>query len=428
MAARKKTAKQPPHSMSDIHASFKSNLQSLESFVAGLGPVAKQHDLAMIGKVEEAASTMVERVVKEFGLPAGDLKKLEEALGNLNPGQKKRMKEITVECMQGIVKLSPPQERLLYQASFVLLMSYVDFLISDLVHYYYNKYPGSLSEKEHILTLGELGNFSEISDAMEYLIDKAVQRVLFDTFDNQVLYLKSTLKVEIEGKYPSWSRLQEAMERRHLIVHNNCIVNGRYLSKVDLTIVPEKRGQLKEGAELQIREAYFDDILEEALVAGITLIQCCWRKWERASINDADGSLNAVIYDLLLKEKWTVAERIGSIAKQFGGASQQARMHFHVNYCQALKWQGKNADLETELKSLDVSALSPKYCLAVAALKSDQKAFWANVENAIAVDEMKEEDSMEWPLFRELRNDPAYATRIKEVFASVAAKEPKADQ
>jgi len=96
-----------------------------------------------------------------------------------------------------------------------------------------------------------------------------------------------------------------------------------------------------------------------------------------------------------------------------------------VNYCQSLKWQDRKEELDEELKKFDISALSPKFALAVCALRSDRDGFYRNVENAIAVDKVKEKDFMEWPLFRELRKDPDYEERIKTVFKPISEKESK---
>ena len=96
-----------------------------------------------------------------------------------------------------------------------------------------------------------------------------------------------------------------------------------------------------------------------------------------------------------------------------------------VNYCQSLKWQGKKKELDEELKKFDISALSPKFALALYALTSDRDRFYKNVEHVITVDKMRETDFMEWPLFREMRKDPDYEARIKTVFRSISEKEGK---
>ena len=131
------------------------------------------------------------------------------------------------------------------------------------------------------------------------------------------------------------------------------------------------------------------------------------------------------MYDALSQKKWTVAERLGLFSKECKVSSERNRLYLNINYCQSLKWQNKKDDLGKNLEKFDTSTLSPKYILALCALKSDKHNFYKNIEGAIIVDEMKEEDFMEWPLFRELRKKPDYEERIKSAFISVSQNKSK---
>jgi hypothetical protein len=197
------------------------------------------------------------------------------------------------------------------------------------------------------------------------------------------------------------------------------------LTSVDLSQIPEKTKDLKEGMQVRITESYFRSVFEEICVSGIVLLQCCWRKWEKDDTSDVDASLNSDIYNALVKEDWICAERLGLFSKECKVTSQAYRLVLDINYCQSLKWQGKTTELEEELKKFDISALSPQYALALYALKSDRDNFYKNVEHAITVDKMKETDFMKWPLFRELRQEQDYEGRIKAVFSSISEKERK---
>jgi len=215
------------------------------------------------------------------------------------------------------------------------------------------------------------------------------------------------------------------VERRHIVVHNDCKINRRYLTSVELSQIPEKTKDLKEGMQVRITEKYFKTVFEEICVSGLVLLQVCWRKWERDDTASADQHLVTDIYDALAKEDWTCAERLGLFSKECKVKDQASRLVLDVNYCQSLKWQGKKGELDEELKKFDISALSPKFALALYALRSDRDSFYRNVENAIRVDKMSKEDFNKWPLFRELRKEPDYLTRIEKVFKSISEKKEK---
>jgi hypothetical protein len=264
-----------------------------------------------------------------------------------------------------------------------------------------------------------------VDEALDFVINKETESVLYDSLEKQKLYLKNTLKIDTKDSIINWNKLVEAVERRHIIVHNDCKINKRYLTKVDLSQIPEKPKDFKEGTQVRITESYFGSVFEEICVSGIVLLQCCWRKWEKDDTSDADSRLNSDIYDALLKENWIRAERLGLFSKECKVANQAFRLALDVNYCQSLKWQGKKNELEEELKKFDISALSPQFALAVYALRSDSDSFYKNIKHAITVDKMQEADFMTWPLFRELRQDTDYEERIKAVFSSISEKEGK---
>jgi len=418
--ATKKTKKEKEQlDFSKIHGSFTTNTESLEAFVNNVAPIAEKHDKATWRKLDK----FTKGIFKIFGLPKGkiDQRKRKQVVEGVTEDQVNQIIQLTAD----LPRLTVPQAELLYRSSFVMLVSYFDFLLSDLIHYFYRRYPESLSGKELPLTLSELKLLGGVDEALDFVINKEAESVLYDSLEKQKLYLKNTLKIDTKDSIINWNRLIEAVERRHIIVHNDCKINRRYLTKVDPSQIPEKTKDLKEGTQVRITERYFRSVFEEICVSGLVLLQCCWQKWEKDDTANADGRLVLDIFDALVKENWTCAERLGLFSKECKVIDQACRLVLDVNYCQSLKWQGKENELQEELKKFDISALSPKFALALYALRSDRDSFYRNVENAIIVDKMSEKDFMEWPLFRELRQDPDYEARIKTVFRSISEKEGK---
>jgi hypothetical protein len=416
MAAKKVKKKREQLGFKRIHGSFVTNLEGLEAFVKNVSPIAEKHDKATRAKLDK----FTKGTFKIFGLPKGRIaqRKLKQVIEGVTEHQVNQI----IQLVADLPRLTLSQAELLHRSSFVMLVSYFDFLLSDLIHYFYRKYPESLSGRELPLTLSELKLLGDVDEALDFVINKEAESVLYDSLEKQKLYLKNTLKIDTKDNIINWNRLVEAVERRHIIVHNDCKINKRYLTKVDPSQIPEKTKDLKEGRQVRITERYFRSVFEEICVSGIVLLQCCWRKWEKDDISDADSRLNSDIYDALLKENWIRAERLGLFSKECKVANQAFRLTLDLNYCQSLKWQGKTNELEEELKKFDISALSPKFALALYALRSDRDSFYRNVENAVTVDKLPGEAFTKWPLFRELRQDPDYEARIKAVFKSISEK------
>jgi hypothetical protein len=416
--ARKKVKKEKEQlDFGKIHDSFVTNLEGLEAFVKNVSPIAEKHDQATRKKLVKFAKEIGKILGAKKGMRL-DKRKRKQLVEGMTEDKANQIIQLTAD----LPRLTLHQAELLYRSSFVMLVSYFDFLLSDLIHYFYRKYPESLSGKELPLTLKELTELGSVDDAVDFVINKEADNVLYDSLQKQKLYLKNTLKIDTKDSLINWNKLIESVERRHIVVHNDCKINMRYLSNVDLSVIPETIKDVKEGAEVHITEPYFRGIFEEICVSGIVLLQVCWRKWEKDDTASADEKLVSDICDALVKEDWMCAERLGLFSKGCVVTDQARRLILDVNYCQSLKWQGKEDELQEQLKKFDISALSPKFALAVYALRSDRDRFYNNLENAITVDKMSEKDFMEWPLFRELRKDPDYETRIETIFRSISEK------
>jgi len=429
MGIDKKQKGKEKYDIEIIHHNFTENLKALRLFIMNLSPIVKKHDK----RVMQGISKTLEEALKVAGVSKNELKtkkKGEIKLKLTKMTEKQRSQfidQLTDLLRSNLPILTSLQTQLLYKSSFVMLISYFDFLISDLIHYFYQSYPEALSDKELSITFKELKLYDTLTGVMDYIINKEVDKVLYTNLEDQKKCFKNYLKIDVKENIIHWNKINEAIERRNIIVHNNSEVSRRYLKNVDLSVIPEKKRDLSEGKEITVNEKYFITVLDEIFIAGVILIQCCWRKWKKNDVDMADSLLIEDIYDALSKEKWAVAERMGSFSKECKVKDQSSRLILDVNYCQSLKWQGKKNELEEELKKFDVSALSPKFALALYALRSDRYSFYRNIENAITVDKLAEKDFMEWPLFRELREDPNYEQIIKMAFASVSQKGKKID-
>lgn len=402
-----------------IFDGFSQNMRGLSAFVGNVAPIVIKYDKRAVKRMEKVAKR-IDKIISK-GKDTSAENKREETTVKLS---KEQFDEV-IRAASELPRISLGQAELLYKSSFVMLISYFDFLISDLIHCYYRMYPESLSGKDLGIPLNELKLCDDISEAIDIIVNKKADAVSYGNLESQKEFLERDLKIDTKENIVNWAMINEGVERRNIIVHNNSRINRRYLGNVDLSLVPERRKEMKEGEEIVISEKYFARLYEEILITGIILVQCCWRKWRKDDIDNADNRLISAIYNALVEERWSVTERLGFFSKECEVYSTANRLYLDINYCQSLKWQDKKNELEKELKKFDVSSLSPKYLLALAALKSNREGFYRNFEKAITVDEMKEIDFMEWPLFREIRKDADYEEKIKSAFAR--SKEVDAD-
>lgn len=195
------------------------------------------------------------------------------------------------------------------------------------------------------------------------------------------------------------------------------------MNNVESDILKYLGKNLKEGLRIEVSPKYFKNIFNEIKLCGIILMQCCFRKWDKNLLDIANSFLIDDMYNLLLKGEWAVAERLGLFVKEEECkktiANDEIYMVLIINYCQSLKWQGKDKELKEELLKIDSSALSPKFVLSIAALKDNEDEFYKNIENAIRVNKLTKNDFKEWPLFKNFRKKENYLKRINEIFKKI---------
>lgn len=414
-----------------IQDSFISNLEGIEIFVKKVEPVVVEQDKKASQFMENVKSTIREIITNRMKQDVN--KKMGE--GNHIQIEEEEVGKATEGVVQVLVdyyklpRMTVRQVELLYRSAFVLLMAFFDYLIHDVIHCYYRSYPESLSDrdKELKISLSELKLCADRDEAVNMIIDKRVDSVLYESLVSQKKFLEEELHIDVGGSVVNWDIINECVERRNVIVHNDCIANRRYLKSVELSVVPEGR-RLKEGERLGVSAEYFKRSYDEILVAGVAIVQSCWRKWRKEDINTADRSLIMTAYNLLTREEWRVTEKIGYLSKGMKVYDASNRNILDINYCQSLKWQGKKAELKVELDKFDESNLSPKYKVGLAALKSDRESFYKYAKQAVEIKEIDEEALREWPLFRELREDAEYEEKIKAILCKKKSRVRKGEK
>jgi len=422
MMGNNKSKQVEKYSIKTIYHGFVSNLENLQLFVNRLSPVATRHDKASIDQINR----VMDKTFKIMGFSKRELLKKVKNNEKINIKLNKKQGETVINTLKALPKdMSLHNIELLHKSSFIMLTCYFDFLITDLMRYFYDLYPESLSNKDLSVSLSELKTCKDIQEAVDYAVSKEIDKVLYKSLSEQIRYFETFLKIECKNNFINWEKLNEAIERRNIIVHNNSVINRRYLRNINVSVLNKKKKDLKEGNQIKITKDYFMGILDEFYIAGIVLMQSCWRKWKKEDVKFADEELISNSYSLLVQEKWSMAERLGLFSQTCSLGNEQNRLYLDINHCQALKWQGKKGSLEKEIKKFDISSLSPIYKLALHTLRSDRKNFYKHLKDAVIVDGLNKDAINQWPLFREFRKDPNYEKRTKRILRLVSKKKKR---
>lgn len=309
-------------------------------------------------------------------------------------------------------------ERLIQRNFIVSLVSQFDAYVGSLIRKIFILKPELLNGSERNLTFSKLSEYKSIDEAKEYIIEKEIESVLRDSHYNQFKWLENKLNMTLTKDLPSFSDFIEITERRNLFVHSNGIVSSQYLS------VCKKHNYSFEtiittGEEMIVNEKYFTKAYHILFEIGTKLSQVIWRKLLPSDLENADTSLNKIIYRLLQRKEYKLSINLSDFAtttlKKHG--SQETKLVFNVNKAQSYKWDGQDDKCRKMMTNMDWSAMSDKFKLSKAILLDEYNIVYKLMRKiGVDYDEMPQEAYKEWPLFNKIRQEEDFKKIYKEIY------------
>ena len=153
-------------------------------------------------------------------------------------------------------QLSNPDnlDKIIIKGLFVLAVSALEIMISDILTYYLKSFPQKLKGKSFTVTKQNLFSHSPL----ESQIKTTIHDLSYTGIDSQIHYLCSTLSI---GKVPNLdeyiSAIVEIKATRNLLLHNDLVVNEAYIESAGA-----KRRSSEEGGHLHIDTQYFLNSIE----------------------------------------------------------------------------------------------------------------------------------------------------------------------
>lgn len=202
-------------------------------------------------------------------------------------------------------------------------------------------------------------------------------------------------------------------------MHNDGIVNRKYLQKANVAVSVDGKDAVIEGARLNVTEEYFNKASSEVLFAGIVLLQNCWRKWIKQDISAADTALENIMLELTSKKEYGILQRLGCYTQQIKTHDAKNRYVFDFIYFLSLKRQGNKPELEAHLAKIDKSTLRPRLLVALSALSDDREGFYKNLKKAVAIGDLEKSDFTDSSLvhiLNEFKEDKDFTQKIDQIF------------
>jgi hypothetical protein len=248
-----------------------------------------------------------------------------------------------------------------------------------------------------------------LQDVKELMIDANIENIMYGSFDNWFQFLQQKMKLDVGILSKNKEAVIEVFQRRNLLVHNNGIVNQRYLKGVG-------KSNYRIGDKILISEEYLTQAITMLKLIGLNIVFSLWQKHDKGCIDRANY-FSEVSVECMNNDEWDhalyISERV--LAESIQGSDEEWVARINRWIC--LKETVGNEMVLEEIENFEISRNSevkPIYQLAINALKGEnRKVFEALVE--LYPMEINEKMIMEWPVFKDWREDikfPMYMANL----------------
>jgi hypothetical protein len=394
-----------------IYEIFFKNINNIKFYFDKFGNIAYEED----EKLNKERLKILHQTQSELNLLRNDVKKMVEEKSSLEKLQNiiTYLEEINQKTNK---HLEYPSHNftILSEGTFLILNNYFEYLISDLLKYYYKKFRESLNNEKFNTTIKELNGYETVQEITEHLILKHVENLIFkETFDEVLNHFEKKLGVSTEQDLVSRSNVFEIRERRHLIVHNASTVNSKYIQAT------KNPYRFQVGDKIPICEEYFTDSWLKLKLAGQLLIFNCWFKWDKCNIDKLfDEILNRTFEDLKSEyyENVCVTCEYSIKFDPKNESQENSLLSIKFNHAIALKKLGDKKKLKKLLKEIKVGTTKPIYRVAHSILSDNNTSLKQQFYTAIINNEIDKESYLEWSLFDFVRDKKELNTLILKLF------------
>ena len=386
-------------SPSEILEQYLHNVDSISTCVPAM--------MMMIIELQKGQDEKVKLYLKENG----KLKKSEDGVENYL---------VPVKAMAEFKKISRRLDQFLTSSKLIprnFLVSFVseyDAFLGALMKCFHAKKPELLNGVEKQITFSDLMEFKSIDAAKEHILEKDVESMLRKSHSEHFEIMEKKFKITLRKDLESWPSFIEVMERRNLFVHCDGKVSSQYIK-----VCTEHKVKLDEevavSSQLSVSPDYLANAHKIMREIAIKLTHVLWRKVFPEERERADGALIDLGYELIQRGSYPLAINILEFAISLPSHhSDTLKRMFYINLAQAYKYSGDSAKCATLINKLDWSSVSNKFKLAVSVLREEYSDADRHMANVAKIDEISEQNFLEWTLFKDYRETAGFKREFKE--------------
>jgi len=412
LITKKEKKEEKIYNVQSIYNTYFDNLNSVKIYFNKFGTLATGED----DSIKEKSQEFFDSVLADLNIETEKRATIseEQKNGKLAEIEAREFLRKFAKKFKNIPKISPKNYEILSRSSFLMLNNYFEYLIADLLTYYYNKFKNSLNDKEFKITLKELNEYETVEEATKNLILKEVESIIVEkTFDQLLLHFEEKLSISLENELIKWDKIIELRERRHLIVHNSSVINKKYISRT------KNPFNFNIGDTVHIDNEYFINAWKEFKIAGQLLILNCWGNWDKDNIDNAIYEIMIQTYEDLKSKQYDIVCKTCKYSEQIipkNDTQEDYLLRIKVNNAISLKKQNKKTELNKVLKSMKVGTATPIFKICYKILKDDHSDLADYFRKSILLEELNVDYYMEWPIFDFVRNKEDLNSELLKTF------------
>lgn len=304
----------------------------------------------------------------------------------------------------------------LEKALFLNIFSDFDTFTGDLLLNIYKKKSELISSINKSVPLSDILSCDDFDELKNKVIADELETFRRKSYVDQFEDLEKRFGVPLK-EFDRWPDFVEATQRRNLFMHCNGVVSEQYLviCKAHKVKGIEK---ISAGEPLEFESGFIFKVLDLMAEVSVKLGHVLWRKILPDEGEAADDHLAEVMYNYLLDEEWHRVTHLADFALRLVKPKTEVAKRINIiNAAIAYKFSGKDELALETLGSMDWSATSSDFKLAVAVLRSEFEDAAETMRRIGKEGEILRESSYhEWPLFREFRDSEYFLKAYEEIY------------
>lgn len=300
-----------------------------------------------------------------------------------------------------------PHHQLLRNSLLVSAVSGFEILFGRIARSILQINGAAFNESDYGFTLQQLTEFESLDDAREYLIERQVSKLLYESIDGWDKWLKRASGGLSMSDLPvDWTVIREGFARRNLIVHADGVVNQLYLGALK-NLDSRRDWGVHAGEKLGVSDEYLAGFLQELMALGRMLSAGIGLKMHKSDQSAFVASLQTDTYRSIMSGHWRTAIALSEYSMRHD-LPRSKMIRTQVRAWIARKSLFGIDDIRNEVESWDVSGLAAEFSHFRSVLLDDKESATRQIRKLIEDDKLT--------IF-EIAIDPVYAG-IREAFVN----------